>query len=70
MCEACEQTVDVSAIMDRVVHDEPLTLSERRAILASLMLWQLVPPHTRDAILDDHLREIQYDVAAATTAVN
>lgn len=70
MCKTCDESVDVHALMDVVIHDEPLTELERKVILASLMLWQLVPPHTRDAVLDDHIQSMKYNVAPATTVVN
>jgi hypothetical protein len=63
--------VDIKDVMDRVGRGEPLDEYDRQAILAGLMLWTLVPEHTRTELLQGYLMEVMCaDLVPTSTAIN
>jgi hypothetical protein len=52
-----EREIDVKLIMERVIHDDPLDDAERHAVVACLMLWMMVPEHTRSKLIEGYLFE-------------
>jgi hypothetical protein len=63
-------TVDVREVMARVSMDEPLEDIDRHAIMASLLLWMLVPEHTRMALLEAHVAECSHPEVPTSDAIN
>lgn len=66
-----DHDVDVKDVMDRVGRGEQLDQMDRQAILASLMLWTMVPEHTRTELLQGYLMEVMCaDLVPTSTAIN
>lgn len=66
-----DQDVDIREVMDRVGRGEPLDEIDRNTILAGLMLWTMVPEHTRAELLQGYLMEVMCaDLVPTSTAIN
>ena len=66
-----DHDVDVKDVMDRVGRGEQLDQMDRQAILASLMLWTMVPEQTRTELLQGYLMEVMCaDLVPTSTAIN